>query len=81
MSKGTLPIVFQLVGVGWYVAVCIIGGILAGLWIDQKLDTVPAFTLGGVVLGTVVAFYGVYKMVLPLMNQDQDSEKHNNQGQ
>ena len=78
MGRGTLAIVLQLVGVGWYVAVCIIGGLGVGLWLDRKLDMVPVFTLAGILLGTVVAFYGVYKLVLPLMtNSSDETEKGN----
>ena len=50
-------------------------GLLGGFWLDKKLDTLPIFTLGGVVLGTVLAFYGTYKMVLPLLDQSQNSKK------
>ena len=75
MNKGTLVIVMQLVGVGWYVAFCIIGGLVAGLWLDGKLDMVPVFTLAGIVVGTALAFYGTYRMVLPLMNGSYDTEK------
>ena len=78
MGRGTLAIVLQLVGVGWYVAVCIIGGLGVGLWLDRKLDMVPVFTLAGILLGTVVAFYGIYKLVLPLMtNSSDETEKGN----
>ena len=77
MNKGTLVIVMQLVGVGWYVAICIIGGLFGGLWLDGRLDVLPVFTLIGVVLGTVMAFYGIYRMVLPLLNNDQGLEKRN----
>ena len=77
MNKGALVIVLQLVGVGWYVAVCIVGGLFGGLWADRKLDVLPVFTLIGVVLGTVLAFYGIYKMVLPLLNNDRGLEKRN----
>ena len=75
MNKGTLVIVMQLVGVGWYVAFCIIGGLVGGLWLDGKLDMVPVFTLAGIVVGTALAFYGTYRMVLPLMNGSYDTEK------
>lgn len=75
--KGTLSIVLQLVGVGWYVGICIIGGLFGGLWLDRRLDVLPVFTLVGVVLGTVMAFYGIYKMVLPLVNNSQGIEKQN----
>lgn len=67
LNKGTLAIVFQLVGVGWYVAICIIGGLLGGLWLDGKLGMRPVFTLVGLVLGLSMAFYGVYRMLLPLL--------------
>ncbi len=78
MGRGSLAIVLQLVGVGWYVAVCIVGGLGVGLWLDRKLDMVPVFTLAGILLGTVVAFYGIYKLVLPLMtNSSDETEKGN----
>ena len=77
MNKGTLSIVLQLVGVGWYVGICIVGGLFGGLWLDRRLDVLPVFTLVGVVLGTVMAFYGIYKMVLPLVNKGQGIEKQN----
>lgn len=77
MNKGTLVIALQLIGMGWYVAVCIIGGLLGGVWLDRKLDVLPVFTLAGVVLGTVMAFYGIYKMVLPLLNNVQGIDKQN----
>ena len=72
MNKGKLAIVLQLVGVGWYVAICIVGGLFVGLWIDGKLGVLPVFTISGILLGTVLAFYGIYKMVLPLLNNDRD---------
>lgn len=62
----------RIAGIGWYVAFCIVAGILGGLWLDKKLETTPLFTLIGVVLGTVLAFYGIYRMVLPLV-RDLDS--------
>ena len=79
MGRGTLAIVLQLVGVGWYVAVCIVGGLLIGLWLDNTLDTIPVFTLGGIVFGTVLAFYGIYKMVLPLITNNSDGEEKGNE--
>jgi F0F1-type ATP synthase assembly protein I len=77
LNRGTLTIVLQLVGVGWYIAICIIGGLFGGLWLDRKLDVLPLFTLIGIILGTVLAFYGIYKMVLPLLNHDHGLEKRN----
>ena len=77
MNKGTLAVVLQLVGVGWYIAICIVGGLLVGLWIDGKLGALPIFSLTGIILGTVIAFYGMYKMVVPLLNNNRSLEKRN----
>ena len=43
------------------------GGLFLGLWIDRKLGSIPAFTIIGVIVGTVLSFYGIYKMLLPLL--------------
>jgi ATP synthase protein I len=64
----------RLTGVGFYVGVCIAGGTFAGLWLDGKLGTRPLFMIGGLLLGVVAAFYGLYRMLKPLMNNRQDKE-------
>ena len=64
----------RLTGVGFFIAACIVGGILAGLWLDDKLNTEPWLMIGGLLVGLVVAFYGVYRMIRPLMNDKQDKE-------
>ena len=58
----------RVAGMGWYVALCIVLGVLGGLWLDNKLGTSPLLILSGTLLGVVVAFYGIYKMVVPLLN-------------
>ena len=40
--------------VGIELAVAILGCMLAGNWADQRWDTGPWLTLGGVVLGSIV---------------------------
>ena len=40
------------------VVVCLVGG----WWLDQKLDTEPGFTLGGLVLGSVTGFRILWKL-------------------
>jgi ATP synthase protein I len=64
----------RLTGVGFYVGFCIAGGTFAGLWLDGKLGTRPLFMIGGLLLGVVVAFYGLYRMIRPLMNNNHDKE-------
>ena len=57
----------RLTGLGWYVALCIVFGVVGGLKLDKLLGSAPLFILLGTVLGSVVAFWGLYKMVQPLM--------------
>ena len=63
----------RLVGVGFFIGSSIVLGVFAGLWIDSKLDT-SLFWLIGLILGLVVAFYGVYQMLLPFTHNKQDKE-------
>ena len=64
----------RLTGVGFYIAACILIGTLVGLWVDGKLNTEPLFMIGGLLFGLVVAIYGVYRMIQPLMGNKQDKE-------
>ena len=72
MSRWVAPL--RLTGVGFFIAVCILLGTFAGLWLDGKLNTEPIFMIVGLLVGLVVAFYGVYQMVRPLMNNQRDKE-------
>lgn len=64
----------RLLGVGFYIGGCIVLGVVAGLWVDSKLNTEPILTIVGLILGLVVAFYGVYQILLPLMDGKQNKE-------
>ena len=57
----------RFIGVGWFVGFSIVGGVWGGLWLDSKLGTKPILVITGLILGLVVAFYGVYRMLLPLI--------------
>lgn len=64
----------RLTSVGFFIAACILLGTFAGLWLDSKLHTKPFLMIGGLVVGLVVAIYGVYQMVRPLMSDKQGKE-------
>ena len=66
----------RLTGVGFFIGGCIVLGVFAGLWLDNTLNTRPVFMLVGLVLGVVVAAYGVYQMLLPLIYNKRDKEKN-----
>ena len=66
----------RLTGVGFFIGGCIVLGVFAGLWLDNTLNTKPVFMLVGLVLGIVVAAYGVYQMLLPLLYNKRDKENN-----
>ena len=62
-----------LMGIGWYFALSIVGGVGAGLLVDSWLETKPLFTMIGLFIGLAVAFWGGYKLLMRVMssgNQD-----------
>ncbi len=64
----------RLMGVGFFVGGSILLGVVAGLWLDNKLNSAPIWVIVGLFLGLVIAFYGVYRMLLPFMDNKQDKE-------
>ena len=66
----------RLTGLGWYVALCIVFGVMGGLKLDDIAGTIPLFTLLGTLLGSVVALWGLYKMVQPLLNATASQRKN-----
>ena len=73
-------IALRLLGLGWYVAACIVIGVVGGVALDRLLGLAPLFTLLGVLFGTVAAFYGLYKMVRPLLNNPVSANKPDSNG-
>ena len=63
----------RLVGVGFFIGGSILLGVFVGRWLDTKFDT-RLFWVIGLILGIVVAFYGVYRMLLPLMDSKRNKE-------
>ena len=55
-------------------AFSITGGTLGGVWLDNKFDTKPVFIITGLIIGMIVAFYGVYRMIIPLIKNNTDKE-------
>ena len=65
----------RLVGVGFFIGGSIVLGVLGGRWLDGKFNSEPIWTIVGLVLGIVVAFYGVYRMLLPFLGIKRDRGK------
>ena len=73
MNGRRTGIVLRLVGIGWYVAICIGGGAYGGFWLDSRLDLTPVLTLVGLVVGIALAVVGMYRMLLAVLASSSDS--------
>ena len=59
----------RVTGIGFYIATCIVGGTFTGWWLGGKR---PLYMIIGLVVGLVIAVYGVYRMIKPLIKSNQD---------
>jgi len=62
----------RLVGVGFFIGGSIVLGVVVGRWLDSRLNTEPILVIVGLILGIIVAFYGVYRMLLPFLSIKRD---------
>ena len=62
--------VLRFSGIGFYIAGCIILGVVLGVWLDRKVDLAgPLFTLLGLGLGLLLAFFGTYRLLLSVLGE------------
>ena len=73
MSMQKLPQTMRLMGLGWYVALSIIGGIGGGVLVDSWLGTEPIFTLIGLFGGLLLAFWGGYFLLMEAIGKGRGS--------
>jgi F0F1-type ATP synthase assembly protein I len=64
---GAIPPTLRLVGIGWYIALCIILGVGGGVWLDRRFDLTPLFTMTGLFLGLAAAFLGGYLLIVDVL--------------
>ena len=60
-------VALRLTGLGWYVVVAVIGGTLGGRALDSWLNTSPGLTIAGLLLGILVAGFGISRMISPIL--------------
>jgi hypothetical protein len=63
--------------VGWFVALSLVIPTGIGYWLDrpERFDTHPLYTLIGFGIGTVIAFYGLYRMLRRFYMEQKEQEK------
>jgi F0F1-type ATP synthase assembly protein I len=52
-----------LLTIGWYVALSLLVPIGIGYWLDHHFERSPLFIFIGLGVGTVIAFYGLFRML------------------
>ena len=63
----------RLLGIGWFVALCIVGGVIGGLLLDRLLKSDPLFTLVGLGAALALAGLGTYRMLIAVLAESGDS--------
>jgi F0F1-type ATP synthase assembly protein I len=61
-------------GVGMQFALAIVLFLFAGQWLDKRLGTNGLFTIAGVFVGAIAAFYNMYRKISAAQKQD-DAER------
>jgi hypothetical protein len=74
------PLQFLLT-IGWYVALSLIIPVAIGYWLDAPtmFDKRPLFTFIGLGVGTFVAFFGLFKMLVRYQAEQEKQRKNSNE--
>jgi F0F1-type ATP synthase assembly protein I len=62
-------------GVGLQFAFTIIVFLFAGQWVDNRVGTNGLFTIVGVFVGAVAAFYSMYRKISAAQKQDDEERR------
>jgi F0F1-type ATP synthase assembly protein I len=80
LKEWVKPLQFLLT-VGWYVALSLIIPVAIGYWLDAPtmFNKRPLFSLIGLGVGTFVAFFGLFKMLVRYQAQQEKQRKNNSE--
>lgn len=57
-------IAFGIYGaVGFQLAATVVGGLIAGSWLDKKFGTAPWMTVAGLLIGSIGGFYNLIRIL------------------
>ena len=73
------PVLMPLLTVGFYVALSLLIPTIIGWWIGNKVHHEVLLPLIGLGIGTIIMIYGVYRTLLPFLQEagwgEEDSEQ------
>ena len=67
MDASKIGTVARLVGIGWYVAICIALGAIVGVWADKTLGTSPILSVLGTLVGVATSVLGMVRMLTAVL--------------
>ncbi len=70
-----LPPTVRLTGLGFYLALCIVGGVFGGAQLDGLLDTGRLFAVLGLFLGLVLGLGGSFILLLEVLKTNTDKKE------
>ena len=70
-----LPPTVRLTGLGFYLALCISGGVVGGVQLDGLLDTGRLFAVLGLFLGLVLGLGGSFVLLLEVLKTNDDKKE------
>ena len=77
------PFLAEFFQLGWVVAFSLLIPLAAGLWLDKRLQTMPLFTIIGMLIGILAATVGTLRIALRMMDrlaqqsqQEQSNDDH-----
>ncbi|MCH7835902.1 MAG: AtpZ/AtpI family protein [Chloroflexi bacterium] len=70
-----LPPTVRLTGLGFYIALCISGGVFGGVQLDGWLETGRLFAILGLFAGLAAALGGGYLLLLDVLKTNKDKKE------
>jgi F0F1-type ATP synthase assembly protein I len=70
-----LPPTVRLTGLGFFIALCIGGGVFGGVQLDRLLDSRPLFAILGLFLGLALALTGGYLLLMDVLKTNQGKKE------